>query len=670
MTVTRWAYLIYGSLLLGVGCTHPAPPATSSGAGASLLLGSVDNVAICRAPVAGWSELSAQQHRYAYELARAAHPGRDVYYDQIHRDGLALRGLLEGIVSTPGKTDPAVLEKIRHDLRLMWVDSGVYDGHSGEKRLASFSRDELVSAAKEAAAAGATFDPDGRPGVSDPMPIVERVSPLLFDPSFDPLKTARAPVDGKDIVQASAVNFYERGLTLAQVDALHGTHGLDSTIVRGAGGAPAEDVWKVGGRYGAQLSESVDWLTKAKADAPPEDQPVLDGLIRYYRSGDPADFHDYSVAWVKTSPVIETIQGFIEVYDDPRAEKASYEGYVFTPDVDASRRMQALAADVLYLEGKEPWSDTYKKTEIHPPVARAFQLLAAYGAGGRTLPVGINLPNAQDIRQTYGTKSFYLSNEDACVNAVSTMSSVKEFAPADERDAIEPYAARAWQSLVALHEIAGHGSGKVSPKLTQDPSHYLREYYSAMEEGRADLVALWNIGDQKLIADGVVESPKTRRAAYEQYAMGVLAQLRRAPTGDTLGEDHLRARQMIVKFAEAKGAVRLVVEGGKHYYRLTSEDAFRQAVGELLSEVMRAKAEGDYDAAKKLVETYGVHFDPALRDEVVARAKAAGIPTTFVDVLPRMVPVRDAGGALVDVTLAEEPSWDTANLRADGRLPE
>lgn len=664
MRITKWAYLLICVL---PGCTHRPVPATSS---SDLLLGMIDDVAICRTPVAGWNELSPQQRRYAYELARAAQPGRDVYYDQIHRDGLALRGLLEGIVSTPGTTPPAVLEKIRHDLRLMWVDSGVYDGHSGEKRLATFSRDELVSAAKAAAAAGATFDPDGKPGVTDPMPIVDRVSPLLFDPAFEPLKTARAPVGDQDIVQASAVNFYERGLTLVQVEGLHATHGLDSTIVRGANGAPAEDVWKVGGRYGAQLAESVGWLTKAKADAPPEDQPVLDGLIAFYRSGDPADFRSYSIAWVKTSPTIETIQGFIEFYDDPRAEKGSYEGYVFTPDVEASRRMQALAADVQYLEAKEPWSDAYKKTGIHPPVARAFQLLAAYGAGGRTLPVGINLPNAQDIRQTYGTKSFYLSNEDACVNAVSTMSSLKEFAPADERDLIAPWAARAWQSLVALHEIAGHGSGKVSPKLTEDPAHYLREYYNAMEEARADLVALWNLGDEKLIADGVVESPKTRRAAYEQYAVGVLAQLRRVPTGDTLGEDHLRARQMIVKYAEAKGALKLVEEGGKHYYRLTSEDAFHDAVGQLLAEVMAAKAEGDYDAAKKLVETYGVHFDPALRDEVVARARAAHVPTTFVDVLPRLVPVRDARGALVDVKLAEEKSWDDANLRADGRLPE
>lgn len=658
------------------GAVSPAPTASAAAAPSpsparAYLKQSIDGVALCQVYVDDWQTLTPKQRVYAYDLAMASLAGRDLYYDQTHRDALAVRGLLEGIVAKPGATDPTVLEKIRHFLTLVWIDNGPYDGHTSLKEMPTFSRAELEGAAKAALAAGASLSPDGSP--VDLAALLQRVSPLLFDPAFDELLTAREPEGKQDIVQASAVNFYQKGLTLKQVDGLHGKHELNSTVIL-RNGKPEEEVWRAGdgakvppGRYAKQLSEAIRWLEQAKKDGTPEDAAVIDPLIRYYRTGEYSEFRDHSIAWLKADPTIEFIHGFIEVYQDPRGQKGSFEGYVFVRSTELSKRMEALASSVLYLEKQAPWLDQYKKSEIHPPVAKAYQMVAAWGEGGRVMPVGINLPNPQDIRQQYGSKSLYLSNVDECTNAVSTAVNVNEFALPEDRAEILKYSARGNEAMVSLHEVAGHGSGKVSPKLTADPSTYIKEYYSTLEEARADLVALWNIGDTKLIEAGVVEAPGTRSAMYKSYAMGVISQLRRAPTGNKLAEDHIRARQLIVKYVEDHGGVKLVERDGKAYYQLVSVDAYRAAVGSLLAELMRCKAEGDYAGAKTLIEKYGVYFDPKLRDQVVARAKAAGVPTAFRFVSPKMIPVKDAAGNVTDVTLDYTQSFEQLEMAASGR---
>ncbi|HVO29976.1 MAG TPA: hypothetical protein VMV18_04545 [bacterium] len=671
---------------LGACAPHSAPPAAAKppASGRRYLKGTVDGAALCQLYVDDWEALTPSEHVYAYFLSQAALAMRDVYWDQMHRDSLALRGLLEGIVTRPGATDAATLAKIHLTLDTLYVDSSPYDGHTLQKHAPAFTRAELLAAAKAAHAAGASFAaPPLLMEQATPEAAVARVAPLLFDAAVDPVLTARAPRDGKDIVQASGVNFY-RGVTLAEVEAFKPKFDLNSTIVKNADGRIEEQVWRTGdmvpqggraaadaipaGLYAVPMTGSIRWLAQATSLATPEQAKVLLALANYYRTGAYADFKAYSVAWLQGAPKVDLVMGFIEDYHDPRAQKGSYEGMVYVPAPELSRRMKAIADHVLYLESKEPWKDEYKKTEIHPPVAQAIQAIVETGDfAGRSSPVGINLPNPQEIRQQYGAKSVYLVNVDLAAQAVATEATATEFALPEDREEILKYAGHAWELIVALHEIAGHASGKVSPTLTEDPAKYIREYYSALEEARADLVALWNLGDPELIKAGVIDGPDVRRSAYKQYVMRALAQLRRAPKGEVYGEDHLRAIALVVEYARAKGAVERVERGGKHYERLVDEEKFRLACGELLAELMRIKATGDYDAAKAIVEKYGVHFDPALRDEVVARAKSAGVPSAFRFLSPRIDPVKDASGTVVDAKLSYDESLEEQELRYSGR---
>lgn len=632
--------------------------------------GGVGEIAFCQLEVGAWDALPREQRIYAYYLAKAALAGRDLFHDQMHRDGLALRGLLEGIVTQPGTTDAATVEKIRTFLRRFWVDGSVYDGHTALKNVPTFTRAELTAAAHAAEKAGATFAATPRVQKESADALVARLSPLLFDPSVDPILTAREPKDGKDIVQRSAVNFY-RGVSLAEVEGLKQKWGLNSTIAK-KHGKVIELPWRAseGGLYAAELGEAIRWLEKARAIGTPEQRAVLDPLIRWFRTGEYADFHAHSVAWLEARPPVELTIGFIESYDDPRGEKGSYQGYVYVTANDLSQRMRALADLALHLEGQAPWKGEYKKEKIDPPVALAYNLVMTAGDGGKTHPVGINLPNPQDIRETHGSKSLYLANVAACADAVTTEKLLQEFAFPEDRAEIAKYASRGSEAHVALHEVAGHASGKVSPKLTEDPSTYLREYYATLEEARADLVAIWNMGDPKLIAAGVIEAPESRRAVYKLHAMNALAQLRRAPNGDQLGQDHLRARQMIALWIMEKSGIKRETRGGKTYWRLASEEAFRAAAGELLAELMRIKAEGDYEGAKALIEKYGVKIDAPLRDEVVRRATAAGVPAAYAFMPPRLIPVKDAKGEVTDVKLGYDHTFDEMNLRYSGRLPE
>ena len=674
--------LIAAAILSSTSCQAPRPRANDvkpmpKENARTYLKGSIEGIAVCQLYVDGWDQLTPAQRLYAWHLSRAALAGRDIYWDQMHRDALALRALLEGIVTTPGKTDAAALKKIGDFLDLLYVDSAPYDGHTLAKHVPEFSREELAAAAKAAESAGAKFAAAPLLPAGRAEELVARVSPLLFDANVDPLLTARAAKDGRDIVQGSGVNFYRGGVTLAEVEKFAPKFDLNSTIVKEKG-ALREEVWRAGdgaahpaGLYAASLSDAIHHLEEARALATPEQAKVLDSLIRYYRTGEYSDFREYSIAWLKGAPAVDLVMGFIEDYHDPRAHKGSYEGMVYVPAPELSHRMQAIADRVVALERGEPWKDEYKKTEIHPPIAQAIQVVIETGDFSvRASPVGINLPNPQEIREKFGAKSVYLVNADRAANEVAMVSTATEFALPEDREEILKYGARAWETLVALHEIAGHASGKVSPKLKEDPSTYLREYYSALEEARADLVALWNFGDADLIKADVIESPATRRAAYKQYIMKALAQLRRASQGDSLGEDHLRAIQLIVEFARAQGAVERVERDGKHYDRLVDEQKFRAACGDLLSQLMAAKAEGNYDAAKKLIESYGVHFDPKIRDEVVARSKSGNVPSGYRFMSPRMVPVKDASGKVIDATLDYADSLREQELRYSGRLPE
>ena len=649
----------------------PAPTAAPTPA-REYFRGMAGAIGLCQLYVDGWEALTPNERVYAYYLSQATLAGRDIYWQQMHRDALAIRALTEGIVASPGKADPKVVAKIRGWLREVWVDNAFYDTYSSKKIEPPFGASELASAASAALETGVTLHAKGdRPVTNERelLPLLNRVEKVLFDPKTDPVLTAREPAGGKDIVQLSAVNFYSGGVTQKEVEKLTVRFPLNANVTK-QGKKVLEQPWRaVNGMYMEELQVVIGWLKKASAVANADDKKVVDALIKYYESGEYADFTTYSVVWLGSRPTVDFIQGFHEVYDDPRGEKGSWEGMVFVRAPVLSKRMETLAAEAPRLEKAMPWKEEYKRPDVKPAVAQAVQVVMAAGDSGPRIPLGVNLPNPQEIRATHGSKSSMLANVASCVDEVVVARAAAEFALPEDRAEILRYGPRAQEVKVALHEVAGHASGRASATLKDDPSKSIKEYYSTLEESRADLVALWHVGDAGLIRAGVVEATQTQGALYRLYTLDVLAQLRRAPTGDKLHQDHLRGRQMIVNVMREKGAVENIVRDGKTYFWVTSPEKFHAAAGELLAEVQRIKSEGDYAAAKALIEKHGVKFDPKLRDEVVTRAKTAGVPVSFAFMNPRLAPVLDAKGEIVDVTIAYDDTWERQMLRYGGRLP-
>lgn len=657
----------------------PAPAATAAAAptpAREYFRGMAGATGLCQLYVDGWDALTPKERLYAYYLSQATLAGRDIYWKQMHRDGLAVRALMEGILASPGTADPKTVAKIRGWMREVWVDNAFYDSYSSKKISPSFGPSDLAAAASAALETGVNLGAPGEAPVTNDrqlLPLLNRLEKVLFDPNTDPVLTARAPAGGKDIVQLSAVNFYSGGVTLAEVEKLKAKYPLNANVTKKKG-TVVEQVWRAGdgkvppGMYATELTAVTGWLEKALTVSPaPEEKKVVEALVRYYKTGEYEDFRTYAIAWLGSKTTVDFIQGFHEVYDDPRGEKGSWEGMVLVRDPVLSTRMETLAAHAARLEKAMPWKDEYKRPDVKPAVAQAVQVVFTAGDSGPRSPLGVNLPNPQDIRQTHGSKSSMLSNVAACVDEVIVARSTQEFALPEDRAEILRYGPRAQEAKVALHEVAGHASGRASAKLEGDPSKHIKEYYSTLEEARADLVALWHVGDAELIKAGVVQASQTQGALYRLYTMDVLAQLRRAPTGDKLHQDHLRGRQMVVNFAREKGAVETIVRDGKTYFHVTSPEKFHAAAGELLAELQRIKSEGDYKAAKALIEKHGVRFDPKLRDEVIARAKAAGVPVSFAFMNPRLVPVIGAKGEVVDATLSYADSWEEQMLRYGGQ---
>jgi dipeptidyl-peptidase-3 len=476
---------------------------------------------------------------------------------------------------------------------------------------------------------------------------------VLFDAAFDPILTSKSPGPGRDILQASANNLYV-GVSMNDLASYRERHGLNSRLVK-QGDQLVEEVYRVGGKYDREIRRIVRHLEDAIAFAPPSTAEALRALIRFYTSGEEADRVAYDIAWVRDQEgSVDTINGFIEVYLDPRGTKGAWEGMVCYVNPERTRRIEALANHAQWFEDHAPWSAVFRKPEVLGVTAKAIDVLVETGDSGPLTPVGINLPNDQAIRERYGSKSVSLVNVNEAYERSTPEAMRSEFC----WDAAEVERAARWggfsrELTTELHEVIGHGSGRMAPGLTLPPHELLKEQYSAIEETRADLVALYFLPDPKLVDMGLLPAEHVQdivRAEYEQYARGVLVQLRRVREGSQLEEDHMRNRQLIVHWLMANtGAVERRTRGGKSYYRLVDAAKFRDGAGRLLAEVQRIKGEGDYEAAMALTETYGVHFEPALRDEVVARVDALKLPSYSAFVMPRLSPVHDDGGAIRDV---------------------
>jgi dipeptidyl-peptidase III len=413
------------------------------------------------------------------------------------------------------------------------------------------------------------------------------------------------------------------------------------------------------GLYGIYLDRAIQYLKKAQTFAEPEQTKVIEDLVRYYQTGDFNDWLQFDADWVRNNPTVDFANGFIEVYYDARGAKGSSQSFVSVTDKPLSKKMTVLAANAPYFEHNAPWNDKYKKASFTPPVIKAVETVIETGDFGVSV-IGENLPNENQIRDNYGAKNFLLVSSSRAFNQSGWNVAVQEFGySSGQITRILKYGEEAQDLETALHEVIGHGSGKLSPQLKDGAQPALKEYYSTLEECRADLMALWNVWDPKLKELNLVgDQQEVAKAMYDAQALLVLFQLHTVPEGDTLEEDHERGGQLIVRYIMDKtGGIEQFKRDGKTYIRVSDYQKARQGVGLLLAELMRIKAEGDYEAIKALVDKYGVHFDPALRDEMVQRYNHLDLPTNWAGINAELTAQFDANGEIqrIDISYPHDP---------------
>lgn len=492
---------------------------------------------------------------------------------------------------------------------------------------------------------------------------LKRIKPIIYDPKIEPkLVDLRPNIDN---VVASSVNFYE-DVTQKEVEDYYSKFnskgkqpmwGLNSKVVK-ENGKVAEKVWKVGGMYSAAIEKIVGWLEKAITVAEDSDQKTaLQLQVQYYKTGDLATFDQYSIAWVKDiNSRLDVVNGFIEVYDDPLGKKGSFESVVSMKDMDATKKIKAIADQAQWFEDNSPLMPEHKKKNVKGIIAKAITVIMESGSAAPSTPIGINLPNNEWIRKDYGSKSVALSNIVYSYNVDgATSGMLDEFGLNDSVKArIKKYGNLASDLHTDMHEAIGHASGQINPGVeTTDKT--LKNYASTLEEARADLVALYYIIDPKLIEIGVMPSLEVGKAEYDSYMLnGLMTQLTRLKPGAQLEEAHMRNRQLNAMWAYQKGkkdnVVQLVKKDGKTYVQVNDYNKLRKLFGELLREIQRIKSEGDFNAGKNLVETYGVKVDPALHKEVLERFKKLNIKPYKGFIQPRLVPVME-GNNIKDVKI-------------------
>ncbi len=446
---------------------------------------------------------------------------------------------------------------------------------------------------------------------------------------------------------------------MSDLDGFVERHPLNSRLVK-TDGRLIEEVYRVGGKYGKPIARVVQHLEDALPYATESMAAALRALIRFYQTGEDQDRERYDIAWVRDqeSPV-DTMNGFVEVYMDPRGTKGAWEGIVYYVNADKTRKIRTLAADAQWFEDHMPWEPRFRKPSVLGVSAKAIEVVIETGDCGPVTPVGINLPNDQYIRETYGSKSVSLSNVNEAYDKATPEGMRVEFSwSSEEAERAKRWGAFSSELTTEMHEVIGHGSGRMAEGIIAAPQQLLKEQFSAIEESRADLVALYFLPDPRLVELGLVaeeDHEEIVQTEYEYYARNALVQLRRVREGTQIEEDHMRNRHMIVSWLMAHtDAIERRTRDRKTYFVMTDVRAFRDGVARLLAEVQRTKAEGDYEAAKALFDGYGVHFDPALRDEVVARVDALQLPSYTGFVMPRLeAKYTEDGATIVDVEISD-----------------
>jgi dipeptidyl-peptidase-3 len=616
---------------------------------------------VLRYQVPGFEELSTDEKKLVYYLTQAGLSGRDIIWDQNYRHNLQIRQALEAVYTGfQGDKSTEDWKAFETYLKRVWFSNGIHHHYSNDKITPGFTPDYLKYLLSET-----DTELSGEP----------------FEVIFNEADSKKVnKKKGVDNVAASAVNFYDPDITSEEVAAYYASvdkgpaerpieAGLNSKLVREGGGLK-EAVYKVDGLYGPALEEVVKWLELAVGVAENEQQArTLELLIEYYRTGDLSVWDAYAISWVgSTGGDIDWIQGFVEVYNDPVGYKGSYESIIQIKDFEMSRQMQVLSDNAQWFEDESPLMEEHKKDSVVGVSYKTVIVAGEAGDASPSTPIGVNLPNNNWIRVAHGSKSVSLGNIINAYNQAGGTDRLKEFAHDEDEIALEvEYGELADKLHTALHEVVGHASGQLNPGVGQ-PKETLKNYSSTLEEGRADLLALYYLMDPKLQELGLVEDyEKVGKAAYDGYIRnGLMTQLIRIELGDDIEEDHMVNRQWVSAWAFEKGQADNVIEkvtrDGKTYFNINDYGKLRELFGQLLRETQRIKSEGDYQAAEELVEGYGVKVDQAIHAEVLERnARFKSAPYSgFVN--PVLEPVTDAEGEIVDVILNQPESFEAQML--------
>ena len=619
------------------------------------------DVKVLRYQIPGWENLSLKEQKLVYYLTQAGLSGRDIIWDQNYKHNLKIREALENIYANyNGDKNSEEWKNFETYMKRVWFSNGIHHHYSMEKIKPGFSKtyfDQLLSETNT------------------------QLSGEPYEVIFNDKDSKKVNLDeSKGLVEGSAVNFYGEGVTADEVADFYAkkqspdsskplAFGLNSKLVE-ENGQLVEKVWKSGGMYGPAIDKIIYWLEKAKGVAENEGQAKALGLlINYYRTGDLKTWDDYNIAWVKaTEGNIDYINSFIEVYNDPLGYRGSYETIVQIKDFDMSKKMQVVEDNVQWFEDHSPLMEEHKKDSVVGVTYKTVIVAGEAGDASPSTPIGVNLPNSNWIRKAHGSKSVSLGNIIDAYNNAGSTGRLQEFANDEEEIALEEeYGELADKLHTALHEVVGHASGQLNPGVGET-KETLKSYASTLEEGRADLVGLYFLMDPKLQELGLVDDyEKVGKAAYDGYIRnGLMTQLIRLEPGADIEEAHMRNRQWVSAWVFEKGMEKGIIEkvtrDEKTYFNITDYAALRDLFGQLLRETQRIKSEGDYEAAKNLVENYGVKVDQDIHKEVLKRNEQFKSAPYSGFVNPVLVPEMDANGEITSIKVVQPVSFEEQML--------
>ncbi|MFW6161102.1 MAG: dipeptidyl-peptidase 3 family protein [Acidobacteriota bacterium] len=666
-------------LLLGfiafytAGCKKPAEkaPEIETGDDFKWQVDQFADLRILRYQVPGFEELTPRQKELIYYLSEAALWGRDIVTDQNYKHNLTIRKTLDAIVEGfQGDRTTPEWEKFMVYTKRVWFSNGIHHHYSTDKILPEFNSDYFESLIKNSEEVGFPLE-DGQ-SLDD---FIAFLTPVIFDPNVDAKKVSQD--SSGDLVADSAVNFYE-GVTQEEVEEYYArmvdkddptpiSYGLNSRLVK-KDGKIVEEVYSINGKYGQAIEKTAFWLEKAVNAAENDQQrQVIEKLIQYYKTGDLEKFNEYNILWVNdTESLVDFINGFIEVYSDPMGMKATWESVVHFKDLEATKRVSVISENAQWFEENSPTDPKFKKDEVKGVTAKVVTVAMLGGDCYPSSPIGINLPNPNWIRRNHGSKSVTLENITYAYDQSSLDSPFgKEFTYNEEiLERIKKYGSLAGNVHTDLHEVLGHGSGKLLPGVSSED---LKNYHSPIEEARADLFALYFIMGPKLVELGVLPNEEAAKAAYDVAVRnGLMTQLTRIELGKTIEQAHMRSRALVSHWVYEKGKPENVIsretKDGKTFFVVNDYQKLRELYGELLKEVQRITSEGDYEAAKELVENYGVQVDQELHKEVLERYRKLKLAPYAGFMNPRYTPVKE-NGEIVDVEISYPDDYVKQMLR-------